>query len=112
MADYYLVETQRGPGWVERQSRRRQPGWDEHAAFMDRLVDDGFVILGGPVGELEGDRALLVVAAGSAQEAREALAADPWFDGVLTIRSVRPWTIWLGRAEPTAGTPTVRGDDF
>jgi hypothetical protein len=95
VADYYLVETQRGPTWVEHESRRQQPGWDEHAAFMDRLVDDGFIVLGGPVGELGGDRALLVVDAGSEDEVRTRLATDPWADGVLSIASVRPWTIWL-----------------
>jgi hypothetical protein len=26
---------------------REQEGWDEHARFMDALVDDGFVLLGG-----------------------------------------------------------------
>ena len=32
---------------------REQDGWDEHARFMNGLVDDGFIVLGGP---LEGDR--------------------------------------------------------
>jgi uncharacterized protein YciI len=105
--DYYLVETQRGPGWVEHESRRRQPAWDKHAAFMDGLVEDGFVVLGGPIGELDGDQALLVVAAGSEEEARRKLAADPWTDAVLTIRSVRPWTIWLRQAK----SDTLQGDD-
>jgi hypothetical protein len=30
---------------------REQDAWDEHAAFMEALVDDGFVVLGGPIGE-------------------------------------------------------------
>jgi hypothetical protein len=29
---------------------REQDGWDQHAAFMDQLVDDGVIIVGGPVG--------------------------------------------------------------
>jgi hypothetical protein len=64
---------------------------------MDGLVEDRFVVLGGPVGDLDGDRALLVVDAPTEEEARRRLAADPWADRVLTIRSVRPWTIWLRR---------------
>jgi hypothetical protein len=36
---------------------RQQEQWAEHApqhaAFMDALADDGFVILGGPLGEQE-----------------------------------------------------------
>jgi uncharacterized protein YciI len=64
---------------------------------MDDLVEAGFIVLGGPVGELDGDQALLVVDADSEEEARAQLAADPWTDGVLSIQSVRPWTIWLRR---------------
>jgi hypothetical protein len=30
-----------------------QAGWDEHAAFMNRLADGGFIIAGGPVGNGE-----------------------------------------------------------
>jgi uncharacterized protein YciI len=101
MPDYWLVETARGPAWVPETSRRQQPGWDAHAAFMDALVEEGFVVLGGPVGELEGDEALLVVDAQDEQEARTRLAADPWADGVLSIRSVRSWAIWL-RPDPSA----------
>jgi hypothetical protein len=28
---------------------REQPLWDEHAAFIDQLVDDGFILMGGPL---------------------------------------------------------------
>ena len=42
-----------------RTALEEQSGWLEHAAFMDGLVDDGFVVLGGPLaGEL---RVILVV---------------------------------------------------
>jgi hypothetical protein len=30
-----------------------QAAWGQHAAFMDGLVEDGFIILGGPVGQGE-----------------------------------------------------------
>ena len=51
MADYFLVTRVRGPAWDYARARREQPGWAEHAAFMDALVEEGFVVLGGPVGE-------------------------------------------------------------
>ena len=35
--------------------------WDEHAAFMNALVDDGFVVLGGPLGD-EGKILLIIKA--------------------------------------------------
>jgi uncharacterized protein YciI len=97
MADYWLVETVRGPDWLADKRRREQPGWDAHAAFMDRLVADGAVVLGGPLGDPDGDEALLMFDAPDEPATRSLLAADPWADGVLTIRSIRPWTIWLRR---------------
>jgi hypothetical protein len=49
MAGWFLVRLARGPAWDHSQPRRGQLGWDEHAAFMDALVEEGFVILGGGV---------------------------------------------------------------
>lgn len=87
-----------GPSWDATRERREQPGWAEHAAFMDGLVDDGFVILGGPVGD--GSEAMLVVDAADEEEVRARLAGDPWIvDGILTLGPIEPWAIWLdGRA--------------
>ena len=46
----FAVRLVHGPNWDQERPIRGQAGWEEHAAFMDRLVDDGFIILGGPVG--------------------------------------------------------------
>ncbi len=95
MADYFLVENAKGPAYDHSKGRREQEGWDEHAAFMDGLVDDGFVVLGGPIGEGDGENTLLVVDAPDEATARARLAEDPWSGSVLTIDSVRPWQVWL-----------------
>ena len=50
MADYFLVKHVPGPAWDPARPRREQDGWDEHAAFMDGLVAEGVIVLGGPVG--------------------------------------------------------------
>jgi uncharacterized protein YciI len=73
---------------------RDQDGWDEHAAFMDGLVDDGFILLGGP---LQGDRDTLHVVDATSEEAvRARFAEDPWAaNGMLTPVSVERWTILL-----------------
>ena len=73
---------------------REQDGWDEHAAFMDGLVEDGFIVLGGP---LEGDRDTLhVVDAPSEEAVRARFAEDNWArNGMLTPKSVERWTILL-----------------
>jgi hypothetical protein len=83
-----------GPDYDSSRPRREQRGWDEHASFMDGLVDDGFVILGGPIGD--GEEVMLVVEANGEPEVRTRLGPDPWAPmGILRIGAIRPWTIWL-----------------
>jgi uncharacterized protein YciI len=95
VADYYLVERAKGPAWDHSRERRAQAGWDEHAAFMDALVEDGFIVLGGPIGEGDGENALLVVDAPDEATIRARLAEDPWPEDVLRTASIRPWSVLL-----------------
>lgn len=88
----FLVTYAPGPSWDESAPRRRQPGWDAHAAFMDTLDERHVVSLGGPLDER---RALLVVRAADRADAMAQLSRDPWLNGTLTIESVEPWTLWL-----------------
>jgi uncharacterized protein YciI len=93
MANFALTLVH-GPGWNPARAIREQDGWAEHAAFMDGLVDDGFIIVGGPLGN--GDRTLHVVEAASEDNVRERLAADPWAAaGLLRVGSIEPWALWL-----------------
>src|SRR5579864_3527107 len=85
----------RGPKWDYSRRRREQVGWDEHARFMDALTDQGAILLGGPIGEGDGDNTLLIFDLDSEAEIRARLAGDPWAGTVVTIASVRPWTVWL-----------------
>ena len=71
----------------------RQSGWHGHAAFMDRLVDDGVVVLGGPLADER--RVVLVVEASSEDEVRGVLDNDPWSGTHLVVESVDAWTIRL-----------------
>jgi uncharacterized protein YciI len=92
---YYAVVRSKGPAWDHGRVRREQEGWDEHAAFMDELAAEGFVVLGGPLGEGDGDDALLIVDAGSEADVHARLSKDPWPDEMLTTASIRPWTVLL-----------------
>ncbi|HXY19545.1 MAG TPA: pyridoxamine 5'-phosphate oxidase family protein [Gemmatimonadales bacterium] len=91
---HFAVRLLHGPAWDAALPLRSQAGWAEHAAFMDQLVADGFIALGGP---LAGDEAvLLVIAAGSEGELRSRLGADPWHrSGHLRIERVEPWQVLL-----------------
>lgn len=73
----------------------RQSKWEEHADFMDALVRDGFVLLGGPLADDE-TRAILVVQADDEDVVRRTLADDPWHESHLVVDSVDAWTIRLG----------------
>ena len=101
MKRFFVVLRSHGPAFVEAAPLEEQAGWEEHAAFMDALVEDGFVVLGGP---LEGTRdALLVVHAADPDEIERRLAADPWCkSGLLVPKQISPWRIRLGSLEPRA----------
>ena len=92
---YFLVHRTHGPSWEPARLRREQDGWDGHAAFMDELVAEGFVVLGGPVGSGDGHSALLVVEAETEADVRARLAADPWGEDMLATARVEPWAIFL-----------------
>jgi len=75
---------------------REQALWPEHAGFMNALAAEGFVVLGGPLGDGEGEEVLLVIHADSEAALRARLAADPWTEaGLLQVARVEPWTILL-----------------
>jgi uncharacterized protein YciI len=59
---------------------------------MDGLVDDGFIILGGPVGD--GQQTLHAVEAADEDEIRTQLARDPWASaGLLQVGPIEPWAL-------------------
>jgi uncharacterized protein YciI len=91
----FLVRLDHGPDWDPAKRRREQAGWEEHAAFMDALVEDRFISLGGPVGEGDGEDVLLVVESSGEEEIRTRLAADPWWGTILVLTEVRPWNVLL-----------------
>lgn len=90
----FVLTMVNGPRYDPSRGRREQDGWDEHAAFMDGLVDAGFVVLGGPIGD--GEEVMVVVEAADEAAVRARYADDPWGPmGILRIGEIRPWTIWL-----------------
>lgn len=90
----FAVRLIHGPGWDSSRPIREQDGWGAHAAFMDGLVDDGFIILGGPVGG--GEETLHAVEAPDEEAIRARLAADPWAQaGLLQVGAIEPWALWL-----------------
>jgi uncharacterized protein YciI len=91
---FFAVRLERGGPWDWSRGLREQDGFDEHARFMDALVEEGFIVLGGP---LEGGREVLhAISAPSEEQVRARLAEDNWHEnGMLMLKSIEPWTILL-----------------
>ena len=91
---YYAVT--RTQTWARTRGLEEQPLWDEHAAFMDNLVEEGTIVVAGPLDG--GPKVLLIFAAESEDEIETRLAQDPWTrNGQLTTDSIVPWELRLGR---------------
>src|SRR5437867_318724 len=93
MAMFLVVLRRSGPRWDPARPMEEQPDWPAHAAFMDELVEAGFVVLGGPLADKE--RVVHAVEAGSEDEIRATLARDPWSETHLRVDTIEPWTIRL-----------------
>lgn len=90
----FAVTLVRGEAWDESVGIREQEGWNEHAAFMDGLVEAGFILFGGPVGDQR--QTLHAVEAANEDQIRRRLAEDPWARArLLAIGSILPWAFWL-----------------
>jgi uncharacterized protein YciI len=93
VAMFLVVLRRSGPQWDPSRPIEEQSDWPAHAAFMDALVEQGFIVLGGPlVDEL---RVVHAVEAESEEAIRVTLGRDPWSETHLRIDSIDPWTIRL-----------------
>jgi uncharacterized protein YciI len=95
MTRLFALIQSRGPAWNHAIPMEEQPEWAAHAQFMDQLVENGFVVVGGP---LEGSSdVLLILRASSAEEVERRLSPDPWRKrGLLVAKQCLPWQIRLG----------------
>jgi uncharacterized protein YciI len=94
MKNTFLAISSAGPNRDLSKSTREQPLWDEHAAFIDQLVDDGSILMGGPLVDEGGS--LLIFNAEDENEVREKLRNDPWAkQGILKLENVKRWEIFI-----------------
>jgi uncharacterized protein YciI len=89
---FHVLLRQAGPEFEPALPLERQTGWREHAAFMDQLVADGTLVLGGP---LPNGRVAHAMEAESEAELRAIWARDPWHESHLVLESIEPWEIRL-----------------
>ena len=101
MSKTFIAISEAGPNREASKGARDQRFWNEHGNFIDRLVDEGFVLMGGPLADEGG--ALLVVNADDENDVRAKLDGDPWYDqGILTLQSVKRWDIFIDKRSERA----------
>lgn len=94
MSNTFIILWVPGPAWVPGKTVREQPYWDDHATFMDRLFENGMVILGGPFADATGS--LVIVEAESEQEVADIFMRDPFLEhGIFALNSLKQWLIFL-----------------
>jgi uncharacterized protein YciI len=95
---FLVVLHRSGPEWDRSRPMEEQSDWSAHADFMDGLVDDGFLVLGGPLADEH--RVVHAVEAESEEAVRATFARDPWSGTHLEVDSIEPWTIRLDGRGP------------
>lgn len=94
MKNLFVVISSAGPNRDPSKGTREQRFWDEHAKFIDQLVDDGFILMGGPLVDEGG--AMLIFNAEDENEVTTKLRNDPWAEhGILKLEGVKRWQIFI-----------------
>ena len=88
-----IVRWRAGPTWT-RGAPEDQPGWDEHAIFIDDLIERGIFVMGGPFADCSGSFTILENV--DEQQARELVLKDPFVaNGVFVLDDVRAWNVYV-----------------
>ncbi len=94
MSKVFVMTSVAGPHRDLAKGTREQPYWDEHAQFIDRLVAEGFIVMGGPLVDEGG--AMLIVSAEDEDEVKEKMKHDPWYThDILKLQSIKRWEIFI-----------------
>ena len=94
MKNTFVMISSAGPKRDLSKDTRAQPFWDEHAEFIDQLVADGFILMGGPLVDEGGS--LLIFNAEDENEVREKMKSDPWLErGILKLEHIKRWQIFI-----------------
>jgi uncharacterized protein YciI len=92
-AQRVVVRFAAGPTW-QSGSVTEQPGWDEHAAFVDALIERGIFVMGGPFAD--GSGTLVILEQVDEAGAVTVLAGDPFLaNGVFVLEDVRAWDVFV-----------------
>ncbi len=98
MKQTFLVISLAGSSRDVSKGTREQLFWDEHGDFIDALVEEGFILLGGPLVDEGG--AMIIVRATDEEEVRAKLRHDPWYEhDILKLESIKRWDIFIDKRD-------------
>jgi uncharacterized protein YciI len=101
-----VVVWRAGPRWTSG-GVREQPRWDEHAEYIDALIEDGTFVMGGPFADNSGSMSLLEGV--TVDEARQIIAADPFVEnGVFVLEALREWDVFVDELTGREATGATR----
>jgi hypothetical protein len=89
---FHVTLRRAGPEFDRSKPLDEQSLFAEHAVYMNSLVEDGHIVLGGLLPDW---RTAHAMEAESEEEVRALWARDPWFESHLVLESVEPWDIRL-----------------
>jgi uncharacterized protein YciI len=111
----FAVTRAAGPSWTDGKGAFDQPAVNDHAAFMNGLANEGFVLFAGPLAgsELHRIRVLLIAEAADEIDIRRRLADDPWERTRRVVTTgVERWNLLVGAegvgAEGVGAQPAVQ----
>ena len=88
-----IVRWRAGPTWTSGRPED-QPGWDEHADYIDDLIERGIFVMGGPYADFSGSHTILENV--TEDEARDLVAQDPFVaNGVFVLEDVTTWNVYV-----------------
>lgn len=97
-----VVVWRAGPTWTSG-GVREQPRWDEHADFIDDLIEKGTFVMGGPFVDNSGSMSLLEGV--SVEEAKQIIADDPFAkNGVFVLDDIREWDVFVDELTGRGGS--------
>jgi hypothetical protein len=94
----FSVTRSRASAWDPALPQEAQADWSGHAAFMNGLEGDGFVVVGGPLEDTP--YVMLAIRAADAAAVRARLAQDPWeVSRLLETTRIVGWNLALGQGK-------------
>ena len=83
-----------GPNWDEKKEIEEQDSWGKHIIFIDKLFEEGKVIITGPI--IHYDRIVIIYDAKDESEIRITFKDDSFIkNGILYLESIMEWNIRL-----------------